>query len=83
MMFGVFPIDEKVEEQIELSSERKMHWNGKSFETIVTPTQTKEEVLSELIDRGYVVDGDKIWISRELFNKHLEFVDASNMSEGR
>ena len=76
VMFGFSPISTAVAERIERTSNWKMHWNGKDFDKTITPTETKEEALDKLLEKGCVIDGDNLWISTELYNKHLDYLGS-------
>jgi hypothetical protein len=81
VMFGFTPISVAVEERIERTSERTMKWNGQEFVTIEKPTETKEESLEKLLEKGCVIDGDNLWISTELYNKHLDYLGSLHKVE--
>lgn len=81
VFFGVYDLDTAIYERIEKTSCSRMQWNGKEFESRIIPTQTKEEAFDNLISDGWILDGDKIWISRELYNKHVEYISASQKKE--
>ena len=80
VMFGIKPIEEAIEQKIEDTAETKMHWNGKEFEMHIITTKTREEALAELMKEG-CIDGDSLYISKELYEKHLDFVGASHKNE--
>lgn len=81
VMFGFSPTDVAITERIASTSQWRMHWNGKDFDKIISPTETKEEALEELLRKGCVVDGDNLWISKELYNKHLDYLGSLHKVE--
>jgi len=81
VMFGFSPTEVAINERIANSSQWRMHWNGKDFDKIITPTETKEEALEKLLEKGCVIDGDNLWISKELYNKHLDYLGSLHKVE--
>lgn len=81
VMFGFTPTEVAINERIANTSQWRMHWNGKDFDKIVTSTETKEEALEKLLEKGCVIDGDNLWISKELYNKHLDYLGSLHKVE--
>lgn len=81
VMFGFSPTEMAINERIANSSQWRMHWNGKDFDKIITPTETQEEALEKLLENGCVIDGDNLWISKELYNKHLDYLGSLHKVE--
>jgi len=81
VMFGFSPTEVAINERIANSSQWRMHWNGKDFDKIITSTETQEEALEKLLEKGCVIDGDNLWISKELYNKHLDYLGSLHKVE--
>lgn len=81
VMFGFSSIDKAVADRIERTSVSKMKWNGQEFVNSSVPTETKEEALKELIAKGCVIDGNNLWLSKELYNKHLDYIGSLHQKE--
>ena len=56
-------------------------FSEQDFDKIITPTETKEEALEKLLEKGCVIDGDNLWISTELYNKHLDYLGSLHKVE--
>ena len=74
VLFGRKSKNKAIREVIETSSKRTMKWNGESFETVVVPTLSEKEALDELKEIGRVITEDEVWVSEELYHKHLDYI---------
>jgi len=82
VLFGKYLIEEAVNEKIERTMDRTMRWNGNEFVTNPRPTLTKKEALATLIEEGWVLDEEYLWISKELFDKHNDYIGSHKTEDG-
>jgi len=81
VLFGGKPKKQAIIETIDRYSERKMKWNGESFETVIVPTLTEQEALELLKEQGRVITEDEVWYSEELYHKHLDYIKEQKQKE--
>jgi len=74
VLFGRKSKNEAIREVIATNSRRTMKGNGESFETVVVPTLSEKEALGELKEIGRVITEDEVWVSEELYHKHLDYI---------
>lgn len=74
VMYGYKTRSEAIQEIIEMTARKTQHWNGKDFDTIITPTIDEQETEEYLLETGRIIDNDTVWISNELKTKHENYI---------
>lgn len=78
VLFGIKSKQSVIKHFMEVYSERTIVKKGNVTEIVMVPTLTEKEVLDMLIEDGRVIDGNIVWDSEELYQKHLDYLRELN-----
>lgn len=76
VLFGSLSKKQAIQNTIDVMSPQIWQWNGMEFEPSKKNTMSEQEALEILIKQGRIVVDDVVWYSKELYHKHLDYING-------